>query len=179
MQNHWTTVRLTATAAVVLALPACGSFAISSASGSHTEAAMTSTAATGVANARAGTSTPAFRTAPEPSFVATDPPQTLAPNAPRSVLITYSGWVPDTRTVEVGGYVAGVIESDGTCTLTLSQGGRSVTTSKPGEVDASSTSCGGLSIPAAQVSSGSWTAVLTYASTATRATSAPVRVQVP
>ncbi|HEV7189313.1 MAG TPA: hypothetical protein VGN28_15585 [Blastococcus sp.] len=111
--------------------------------------------------------------------MATDPPQAPAPKASTSVFITYSGWVPATRSVEVGGYVSGVIESDGICTLTLSRAGRSVSASKPGEVDASSTSCGGLSIPAAQVSSGTWTAVVTYASAASHATSAPVQVKVP
>ena len=46
-----------------------------------------------------------------------------------------------------GGYVSGVIEDGGVCTLTLTQGSSSVTVEGPAMPDATTTVCGGLVVP--------------------------------
>ena len=43
------------------------------------------------------------------------------------VVTTYFGWDAGASAVLIGGYVTGVLEDGGTCTATLTQGGRSVT----------------------------------------------------
>jgi hypothetical protein len=95
------------------------------------------------------------------------------------VLITYSGYVADEKAVQVGGNVTGVIESDGTCTLALTRGGRTVSASTPAEPDATTTDCAGLSVAGSQLAPGAWQAVLTYRSKAHTGASAPVQVDVP
>jgi hypothetical protein len=72
-----------------------------------------------------------------------------------------------------------VAASSNTCTLTLTQAGRSVTATVPGSPDATSTSCSGLSVPGDQLASGSWRAVVSYASPAGTGASDPVTVTVP
>src|SRR3954466_12694503 len=56
---------------------------------------------------------------PNPTGVATDEPVEVAPTDDGKVFVTYAQWSNDTMGVEVGGYLAGVVEDDGTCTLTL------------------------------------------------------------
>jgi hypothetical protein len=80
------------------------------------------------------------------------------------VVITYAGQDPDTSAVQVGGYVTDVIEDGGTCTLTLTSGSTTRTASAQAQADASTTDCGGLEVAAAELKSGTWKAVLSYAS---------------
>jgi len=121
---------------------------------------------------------------PEPTAVATDAPRdTPAPSpgtaqAEPAVLITWSGWDDALGGVEVGGY-ADLVESGGTCTLTLTKGGVTASASRPASADVSTTSCGALSVPGSELSSGTWEAVLTYESPGAAGTSAPVEVEVP
>jgi len=114
-----------------------------------------------------------------PTSVATDPPMTPDPGSDVAVQITYSGWDAATQAVEVDGYVADVAESGGTCTLTLTQGGTSVTASVPANREPSVTSCSGARIGRAQLSPGTWTAVLSYDSATSRGASSPAQVAVP
>jgi hypothetical protein len=123
--------------------------------------------------------TPADPDRPEPTDVATDPPVTLAPTADGTIQITYAGWNAEASTVEVAGFLPGAVESDGTCTLTLTNAGSSVAATVAGSPDASSTSCGGLVVPGASISPGTWTAVVSYQSSTSRGTSEPTRVVVP
>ncbi|HEY5515551.1 MAG TPA: hypothetical protein VIK12_05025, partial [Pengzhenrongella sp.] len=67
----------------------------------------------------------------------------------------------------------------GTCTLTLTQGAATVTTSITAEPDAASTSCGTLTVPRADLAPGRWTGVLRYASTASVGESASFTIEVP
>jgi len=152
-----------------------------------TEAAATSSAADGT-GVYGETQDP---DAPEPTDVATDAPRPTptatpsssapgpAPKAEADVVITYSGWIGDTSAVEVGAYVAGVAQTDGSCTLTLTSGGGSATAVVRGEPDAASTSCPTMSVPRAQLSPGAWTAVVRYESPSTAGQSDPVEVVVP
>jgi hypothetical protein len=94
-------------------------------------------------------------------------------------MVTYSGWVDASSSVEVGAYVAGVVESGGTCTLTLTGPGATRTATVTGEADAGSTSCTTMAVPGAQLSTGSWTAVVDYRSADAGGTSSSVTVDVP
>lgn len=94
------------------------------------------------------------------------------------VVTTFAGWNAATGAVEVGAYVA-LVEQPGTCTLTLQRGDVSVQASATGTTDAATVSCGGLSIPSAQLSPGTWTGSVTYSSADSVGSSAPVEVQVP
>ena len=96
-----------------------------------------------------------------------------------TVTVSYSGWMADAAQVEVGAYVEGVIEKTGTCTLTLTRSGRSVTATNPGAADATSTTCGALAIPGTKLSSGTWSAVVSYASPTSAGASTPTEVKVP
>lgn len=117
--------------------------------------------------------------APNPTDVAVDTPVTVAPGADLSLVVTYSDWNADTSAVEAGAFVPGVVESGGTCTLTLTQGGSTVTATAPGDPEASQTTCGALSIPGSEVFSGMWRAVVSYESDTSQATSDGAEVAVP
>ena len=118
---------------------------------------------------------------PEPSDVATDAPVEVAQTGSDvPVHITYKGWEDATGSVEVGAYVEGLVEDGGTCTLILTQGGTEVTASASGLADASTTSCGaGLSVPGAELTPGTWTAVVDYESSTSSGSSDSVEVEVP
>lgn len=117
-------------------------------------------------------SAPASPTAaPTAASPTTDPAQV-------AVQLTSAAWSAADQAVEVSAFVP-VVEEGGTCTVTLTSGSRSAQASGPAYPDASSTSCGLLSVPAAQLGSGTWTAVVTYRSSLTRAISDPTPVEVP
>lgn len=117
---------------------------------------------------------------PNPSNVATDEPVSApSPADDNDIFITYARWSNAIGAVEVGGYLAGIIEDDGTCTLTLTRGEVMVTGTVAGTPDASSTSCGGLTIPGDQLGTGHWDAVVTYDSSTSHGSSETVDVEVP
>jgi hypothetical protein len=102
-------------------------------------------------------------TSPSPSGSAR-PSSTAA--AQRSVVVnpTYSGWDPQAGSVVAGGFVADVVENGGTCTLTLTRDGVVASGSAEATADASTTSCGEVRAGDADLGSGTWDAVLSYAS---------------
>ncbi|OIQ93355.1 hypothetical protein GALL_246850 [mine drainage metagenome] len=97
---------------------------------------------------------------------------------PIDVVLTYVDWSASTGVVEAGAYAA-VVENAGLCTLTLTSGGSSVTTSVAALTNASTMSCGGLTVPRDRLASGSWTAVIKYESATSVGSSAPAKVVVP
>jgi hypothetical protein len=115
----------------------------------------------------------------DPTDVATDPPVTRAPDADAPVVITYVVWETGDRAVEEGSFVQGVVESGGTCTLTLAKGDVVVRQSAPAEPDATTTSCGGISVPRSRLSAGTWSAVVSYESATTQGSSDATEVAVP
>jgi hypothetical protein len=156
--------------AATVALAACTS------SGADSDAARISAAAT----APPGTyGSPVDPSLPMPSDVATDTPVSVGPAKDGRLLVTYSGWNSQAGAVEVGSYLPTVVEEDGTCTLTLTRGATSVAASVPGTPNVTSTSCGGLSVPGSEVSSGTWVAVVTYESPTSNGSSDAIEVQVP
>lgn len=86
------------------------------------------------------------------------------PGAPKSsvtpIMTTWSA----TPNVEVRGYVPGINEDGGTCTLTLTKGGQTVTASGAATPDATTVSCGLITINWGKLSPGAWSATLSYSS---------------
>jgi hypothetical protein len=109
--------------------------------------------------------------------VATDEP-VVATGSEVAVTVTFYGWNATSQVVQVGGYVAGVVEEGGVCTLTLTKGGRSVTGRTDAVADASTTACGAVTVPGDRVSAGTWQAVLSYSSAGHSGTSDAVDVEV-
>lgn len=125
------------------------------------------------------------RVAPVPTSVATDP-VTAKPTAPptagahtRAVRVVLTRASYDTSGATAAGFVAQTVEQGGTCTLTLAKDGSTVTTTGSAQADAESTTCGSLTVPAGRLSSGTWQATLSYASSTSTGTSSPLPVTVP
>jgi hypothetical protein len=169
-----------------------GSLAACSADGTAPDDTVTSRTA-----AQASTATWSSATAPPSSItvdsteVATDPPAartgtgtgtTAQPTAasegqqPVTVTTTYAG--QDGATVEASGFVLDAIESDGTCTLTLTSGSMIRTVTGQGVADASTTSCAGLRVSSSELAPGRWQAVLSYSSPRSLGSAEAVSVEV-
>lgn len=119
--------------------------------------------------------------APNPSSgqtVATDEPVVVDTEAV-PVVLTYSAWSPADRQVLAGGYVTGVIEDGGVCTLTLTRNGATVVVEGAAMADATTTVCGGLSVAGSRLTAGTWQAVLSYASSTHTGASSAAAVEVP
>ncbi|MDR3067877.1 MAG: hypothetical protein LBU50_00015 [Cellulomonas sp.] len=78
------------------------------------------------------------------------------------LLVTSSGWDPTQSVVWVAGDVP-VVESDGTCTVTLKQGTDQVEESVPAEPGPRTTTCA-VEVDGARLSSGDWLVTLSYLS---------------
>ena len=118
---------------------------------------------------------------PEPDVAVEDGP--VATDAPRppatDVVLARAAVDEETGDVRAAGHVSPVVESGGTCTLELRRNGRTVTASGPAEPDASTTVCGGLAVPVAELEPGEWQAVLVYRSAGTSGASESLAVRVP
>jgi hypothetical protein len=166
---------LTLTAMAVLGASACTS------GGSDTDSGSAAASSSGAGAPAAVYGSSDVPTRPDPTDVATDPPaEAPATGSGVPVIVTYSGWEDTSAAIEVGAYISGVIEDGGTCTLTLHRDGAEVTASAAGMADASSTTCGrGLTVPGAELSPGTWEAVVSYESPTSSGTSDDVEVEVP
>jgi len=126
---------------------------------------------------------PSESPSPQPSTAPTS--GTSAPPSPHptsdrhavNVVVTQSGWDAGSGAIEVAGYAV-VIEPEATCTLTVTRGSLTRAATRQAASDASTTSCGVLSVPAAQLSAGTWTAVLTFDSASSVGVSAPLSIEV-
>ncbi|GAA4322469.1 hypothetical protein [Klenkia terrae] len=114
----------------------------------------------------------------DPSPTATDPATDPAPTAGLDVVLTYAQYQSDTGTVQANGFVSGVIEDGGTCTLTLRRDGAEVDVRTLGSADATTTSCGLLET-GTDLTPGTWDAQLTYSSATGDGSSATGEVVVP
>lgn len=140
-------------------------------------AATTSAAATPLAQGAAATTTSApYTIKPEPRAVATDAPVKRS-NGQVDVMLTYAKFDQARGTVQASGFVAGIIEDGGRCTLTLTQGARTVTATSTAAADATTTTCGRLETPPG-IAAGTWNAVLTYESAHARGASRSMEVTV-
>ena len=118
-------------------------------------------------------------TAP-PSEVATDSPApTAEAGAEVAPQLTYYGWDAAAGGVEAGGIVMGLVESGGTCTLTLTKGSTVVDVSAEAVDNVTSTSCPAMTVAGDRLQSGTWLATLSYESGTSQGTGDAVEVQVP
>jgi hypothetical protein len=116
---------------------------------------------------------------PAADEVATDEPAPAPAADDVPVLVTYVGWDATMSAVEVSGLVDQVVDADGTCTATLTSGARVVTASGPATPDRTTTACGSVYVDGAELASGTWSAVLSFASADHSGSSAAVAVEVP
>lgn len=79
------------------------------------------------------------------------------------LLITNAGIFNDT--VSVSGFVTNIVESDGSCTYTFTQGSKKVQKVVATLPNATSTTCITTSFPASELQTGTWSVVLSYKST--------------
>jgi plastocyanin len=124
--------------------------------------------------------TPTASIGPDPDAgepVASDEP-VVVEGSDVDVSITYYGFDPATNQVEVGGFVAGIVEDGGSCTVTLTGGGQTVTGTSEALADATTTDCGAVAVPGDELGDGTWQAVLSYSSADHSGSSAPVDVEV-
>jgi hypothetical protein len=131
--------------------------------------------ATDAGTSRASSSAPSAATSSATTSAA---PSSAGQGSPVQVVLGYAGWEPGGN-VEVGGFVASVVEVGGTCTVTLTRDGRQVEATRPAEPDATTTNCGLLVVPDDQLTPGDWQATLSYRSTTSYGTSQPTLVTVP
>ncbi|MGY1833244.1 hypothetical protein ACI8AA_22740 [Geodermatophilus sp. SYSU D01180] len=163
--------------AAALTLAACGSsddVDTPSADGSSVPAPSTDTP--GSTPTSSATTSP---TTAEATDVATDAPVETGPDEDATVVVTFAGWNTASAAVEVDGFVPAVVEPDGVCTVTLTNGGRVVSVQVAATADVTSTACGGASVPASDLTPGTWTAVLSYQSAQSAGSSDPIEVVVP
>lgn len=145
------------------------------------------TAASGSPASTTATPYASYSVGPEPTQVATDEPapgvdpgSTTEDPGPAGleVVLTYAQYQSDTGTVQANGFVSGVIEDGGSCTLTLQRDGAEVVVTTVASADATTTSCGLLET-APDVAAGTWDVQLTYASASGSGSSAAGEVVVP
>ncbi|PWW22928.1 hypothetical protein JD79_02091 [Geodermatophilus normandii] len=132
------------------------------------------------ATSTAATSTPAAG-APDDGGAGAPGGGDAGASGPRSVTVstTYSGWDESSSSVVTGGFIDGLIEPGGTCTLTLSRGGVVVAGTSESVADVRTTSCGQVSIPGGDLAAGNWSAVLSYRSGTAEGASPEFTVVVP
>ncbi len=115
---------------------------------------------------------------PAPTTAAPEDEEAAGP-APVAVSLTYAGYDPTRPAVVAGGYAAGVVEADATCTLVLSHDGVELRGEALGTPSAATTDCGEVRVGGDALTSGTWEAVLTYTSETSVGESAAVEVEVP
>ncbi|MFU0804980.1 MAG: Lipoprotein [Pseudoclavibacter caeni] len=135
------------------------------------------------------TSADATQGAPNPTASANDPGDGVARDAPEptpsvqaddgrlqaSVVVTRWGGNP----FEAGGFVQGVVEDGGTCTLTLTRGDVQLKATGAGQAGPSGTDCGdGLTISDSRLAGDGWRLVLSYSSQRYSGSSTPQEVSI-
>lgn len=94
------------------------------------------------------------------------------------VTVTTSGWDATAHQLWVSGFVP-TPEEGGTCTLTVSKGTQSVVARSAATADATTTTCGSVTIDGTRLSPGAWSAVLAYQSPTRAGAAGPVTIEVP
>lgn len=80
--------------------------------------------------------------------------------------------------IEASAFVPDIFEDGGTCTLNLTHGSSTVTKTATATKNATTTRCTTFTFPAKELSSGQWTATVTYSSNTAQGTSQPVTFNV-
>ncbi|MFZ2126040.1 MAG: hypothetical protein WAV04_00830 [Candidatus Microsaccharimonas sp.] len=93
-----------------------------------------------------------------------DDNSTATPTDKVGVDLAYAGKSDDGQSIEINIFTTDVIEGDGTCTATLSNGASSVSAQSSGFIDARSTICEPITIPLSKLPEGQWSLTIEYAS---------------
>ncbi len=96
-----------------------------------------------------------------------------------AVSLSYTGYDATAAAVVAGGYAAGVVEEDATCTLVLRREGVELRGESLGTANVTTTDCGEVRVGGAALTSGTWEAVLSYTSDTSVGESAAGEVVVP
>ena len=80
--------------------------------------------------------------------------------------------------LEVRAFTNGVVQA-GTCTVTVVKDGKTITKTSGAFIDASSTQCEPILIPKSQLSSGTWSVMVTYSSNGAYGVSEKLEVTIP
>lgn len=110
---------------------------------------------------------------------APEPPTQSLGSATAVPALTYAGPGTAEGTYELSGVVPGIVENGGRCTFRLTSGTVVVERHREGLADASSTTCGTVEVPVADLTSGRWSVTLSYAGDLGQGTSAASEVVVP
>lgn len=131
------------------------------------------TAATG-----ATTSDPAHPSSPATAAATATPTATTRPVVVKSVTphLTYYQWDAASSTLEVGGNVPGLVDAGGSCVVTATRAGVTVTQSFGASAQASSTECGTMRLTSPKLTSGAWNLIIGYRSPRATGTSAGTEV---
>ncbi|MBD8533859.1 hypothetical protein [Plantibacter sp. CFBP 13570] len=117
---------------------------------------------------------PASPSSPKPTIS----PSTLAPGneidkdaqptaVPPEVVLVFASMDEDGASASASAYVAGVLENGGVCTFSFTLGDTVVTREAEGLADKSTTTCGTVQVPVTELSTGTWTVAVQYASATT------------
>jgi hypothetical protein len=94
-------------------------------------------------------------------------PSTSSASSKRAVTVEITTFRQTSSDFTVNGFVNGVVENGGTCTLTMVSSGdasQKVTESRQGEANATNTTCGEISVPLRKLHAGKWNTTLSYSS---------------
>jgi hypothetical protein len=183
-------------AAVVIAGAGIGVASVAAAHPRAHDTASTSTPRPTVAASTPAPTTPAASpapsSAPSPSASVTASPSASATAAPSPSAGASAGTGTGTgtkkvspslsyysfagQTLTLGGGVSGLVESGGTCTVTVTNGPATVTQAFPASPGPSSTDCGEMAITSSKLSHGQWSVTIAYSSAHAAGTSSPSRV---
>ncbi|RBY96428.1 hypothetical protein DQ237_07150 [Blastococcus sp. TF02-8] len=119
----------------------------------------------------------AWERSAEPTDVATDPPA-VTDGSRTDVIISLATWDRPSSSVQVNGYVAGLVEDGGTCTLLLKRDGTTATATSSASSDATTTVCDLLQV-AGPLDAGTWSATVTYRSATVDEASSTAEVVIP
>jgi hypothetical protein len=84
----------------------------------------------------------------------------------------------ENKNIESNGYISGITEAGGTCTLILEKNGVKVTESRQAMMDAQGMICGHMVISRAKLSEGEWKAHISYASSTSKGSSEERKIEV-
>lgn len=124
--------------------------------------------------------TPGTSTSAKPTDAATEP--TTEPTVSLELVLpqlSYAGPGIAAGTFDISGFVPVVVEDEGECTFTLTSGSQTVTKKSTGLADASSTTCGQVTVAGSEISSGTWSVTLRYTSALYSGTSEPLELVIP
>lgn len=91
-------------------------------------------------------------------------PTATAADGRIAVNVLLTTWGTDNTGLYAGALVQAIVETDGTCTLTATNGTLTKSASATGQATAANTSCA-VTIPTSDLSSGTWTITMQYSST--------------